>query len=88
MLSPRRAAQIGRIGAHRLHATHDPTKTTANAWAAFLARFEREVDPENTLAPDERHRRALHARRAYFARLALVSARARRARAVCEEAVA
>jgi hypothetical protein len=35
-----------------------------------LARFEAEVDPESTLAPEERARRAAYARKAYFAKLA------------------
>ena len=70
----------GRIGAYRLHATHDPRETTASARAAFLERFEREVDPDGTLAPAERQRRAEAARRAHFARLALASAKARRGR--------
>lgn len=47
---------------------------------AFDARFEREVDPDGTLSPQERARRAAHARKAYFARLALKSAQARRKR--------
>ncbi len=70
----------GRIGAYRLHACHDPRETTAAARQAFLARFETEVDPAGVLPPAERQRRALSARRAYFARLALKSARARRRR--------
>ena len=68
----------GRIGAHCLHARHDPRETTARARAAFLGRFEREADPDGTLAPTERARRAHHLRKAYFARLALRSAQARR----------
>jgi hypothetical protein len=68
----------GRIGAHQLHATHDPRETTRNARAAFLDRFEREVDPDGVLEPRERTRRAGHARKAYFTRLALKSAQARR----------
>ena len=43
-----------------------------------MARFEREVDPEGTLNPQERQRRAEHKRKAYFQRLALRSARSRR----------
>ncbi|MBI4498201.1 MAG: hypothetical protein HY689_09910 [Chloroflexi bacterium] len=69
------------MGAHRLHATHDPRETTRNARAAFLEKFEREVDPNGVLPPEERQRRAAHARKAYFAKLALASARARRERA-------
>ena len=43
---PREMALRGRIGAYRLHATHDPKETTKAAREAFMARFEREVDPE------------------------------------------
>ena len=77
MLDPERAALLGRIGAYRLHATHDPRETTARARATFLERFEREVDPDGTLPEHERRRRAEYARKAHFARLALASARAR-----------
>lgn len=69
----RLASQRGRIGAYRLHATHDPRETTRNARAAFLSRFEPE-DPEGTLEPAERDRRSLAARKAYFAQLAYRSA--------------
>jgi len=58
--------------------TSDPSKRTAPAREAFLARFEREVDPEGILTDVERARRAEHARKAHFARLALKSAQARR----------
>ncbi len=70
----------GRIGAYRLHATHDPRETSAAGRAAFLASFERLVDPDGALPPAERARRAAHARSAHFARLAYLSARARRTR--------
>jgi hypothetical protein len=69
-----------RLAAYALHAQHDPRETTANGRAAFLARFDREVDPNGLLEPDERRRRAEQARRAYFTRLALASAKARRAK--------
>jgi hypothetical protein len=45
-----------------------------------MARFEREADPDGVLDPTERARRAAHLRRAYFARLALASSRARAAK--------
>jgi hypothetical protein len=48
----------GRIGAHRLHATHDPRETTKAARLAFWSSFEREVDPDGLLEPEERARRA------------------------------
>lgn len=76
MVSAQRSLQ-GRIGGLRLAATHDPREYTANARAAFLARFEAEVDPDGILSPDERTRRATAARKAYFARLAYHSAVAR-----------
>ncbi len=66
-----------RIAAYTLHAQRDPRQTTAAARAAFLDRFERDVDPQLQLAPDERRRRAEAARKAYMSRLALASARAR-----------
>ncbi len=75
---PREMALRGRIGAAVTHSRHDPKETTAKARATFLARFEREVDPDGTLPESERIRRAEHAKSAYFARLSLASSRARR----------
>jgi hypothetical protein len=72
-LSPDEAAFRGRIGAYRLHTTHDPRETTAKARETFLSRFEREVDPDGELPKAERQRRAEATRRAYFARLAYQS---------------
>lgn len=80
-LTPWEAALRGRIGAYALHARHDTRETTRNARVAFLARFLDEVDPDRTLPEPERLRRAEAARKAYFARLALKSARTRAARA-------
>jgi hypothetical protein len=50
-----------------------------------MDRFERQVDPDGTLKPEERARRAGHARKAYFTRLALRSAQARRQAATPHE---
>ena len=78
MPDPYRQA-IGRLGAHKSWAnTADPSARTAPARRAFEQRFEDEVDPDRTLPDAERARRAEHARKAYFAALALKSARARR----------
>lgn len=75
--SERRLA--AQIAAHESWAhTSDRSARTAPARAALLARFEAQVDPDGALPPDERARRAEHARKAYFQRLALKSARARR----------
>jgi hypothetical protein len=61
---------------------HEPDRTgaTSAARAAFDRRFLDQVDPDRKLSPAERERRAANARRAYFRRLALQSARARRLR--------
>lgn len=73
---------IGQIGAHQSWAnTIDRAARTAPGRKAALERFERQVDPDGTLSPAERARRAEHARKAYFTRLALKSAQARRRRA-------
>jgi hypothetical protein len=67
-----------RMAAHALHArVEDPAAHTAPAREVFLSRFEREVDPEGVLEPQDRARRAEHARKAYFTRLALASSKAR-----------
>ncbi|MGH3968892.1 MAG: hypothetical protein ACRET2_07960 [Steroidobacteraceae bacterium] len=46
----------------------------------MLDKFEQQVDPDGELSPAERAKRAANARKAYFARLALKSAQARRRR--------
>ena len=77
---PRDMALRGRIGAFRLHATHDPRATSAKARATFRSSFERLVDPDGRLSPGERARRADAARRAHYARIARLSALRRRRR--------
>ena len=78
--SPAERSLRARLAAYAMHAKHDTRRTSANGRAAFLARFEREVDPDGHLDPQERARRAEQARRAYFARLSLAAAKARRAK--------
>jgi hypothetical protein len=68
---------VARMGAHALHAKYDSRDLTAPARSEFLSGFERGVDPEGVLSPEERARRAAHARKAYFMGLALKSAKAR-----------
>lgn len=70
----------GRLGAYATNSRHDTKKLTAPARAAFLDRFERIVDPKGELPVAERFRRAELAKKAYFTRLAMRSARARRTR--------
>lgn len=80
-LTPSERTMRARIAAHTKHALHDPRESTAAARAGFDARFLREADPDGTLSLEERQRRAAHLRAAYFQRLALKSAQARRKRA-------
>ena len=74
-----RRSLSARIAAHtRWAKTADRTAATAPARAALEAKFEREVDPDGVLTPAERARRCEHAKAAYYIRLAMLSARARR----------
>jgi hypothetical protein len=52
--SPAERSLRARVAAHMMHARYDARVTTANGRAAFLARFEREVDPDGRLDPEER----------------------------------
>jgi hypothetical protein len=71
----------GSIGAHvQWSQETDRTARTAGARAAFLERFERQVDPEGKLPADVRAKMAENAKKAYFLRLALKSSRARAAK--------
>jgi hypothetical protein len=79
-LSPTERVLRARAAAHAKHAKHDAKAAMDKARAAFLARFERLADPEGRLPAAERQRRAQQLRRAYFARLALASVKARRVR--------
>jgi hypothetical protein len=84
--SPAERSLRARLAAYAMHAQRDSRQTSAPGRAAFLARFEREVDPDGTLDPAERQRRAAQARSAYFTRLSLAAAKARRAqRAQCSQ---
>jgi hypothetical protein len=74
-LTPEQRSLRARIAAHALH-SQGGTSTGA-ATAAFLDRFARQVDPAGILSPEERGRRAVHARKAYMQSLALKASRAR-----------
>ena len=63
-----------RQAAYALHAGIDSKAHTEPARAAFLNRFEAEVDPEGSLPEAERLRRAECAKKAHFTRLAYRSA--------------
>ena len=68
-MTPMERSIRGRIAAFALHAQGGTN--TGPARAAFLAKFEQEVDPEGLLPEGERYRRAEAAKRAYFAKLSL-----------------
>lgn len=78
-MSPQERTLRARVAAFSLHAQGGTN--TGPARAAFLSRFESEVDPQSTLPLPERARRAEYARRAHFLRMALKSAKSRRQRA-------
>lgn len=75
---------IARIAASERWAVEpDRRAATAAARAASpvsITYFEKQVDPDGVLTASERQRRAESARKAHYARLALASAKARRAR--------
>jgi hypothetical protein len=78
-LTPSERTLRARIAAHELHAKgRTNTKAATEASPARATYFERQVDPNGTLSPRERARRAEHLRQAHFTRLALLSAKARR----------
>lgn len=73
----------GRKGAHAMHSRHDSRAVSQPARDASPGSdryWEEQVDPEGLLDPKERTRRASHAKKSYFAGLALASAKVRRAR--------
>lgn len=63
------AARRGRIGGLVAVARHGGAALTLKARRAWWERFEREVDPDLQLAPEDRHQRAYAAMRAYLARI-------------------
>jgi hypothetical protein len=58
--------------------TTDRSARTRPAREAFLKRFEKQVDPDGTLPPEERRQRAEHAKRAYMLQLTKRSVAARK----------
>jgi hypothetical protein len=77
-LTPAQRSLRAKIAAHVSWAnTSDRAARTSAARKAASDRFERQVDPDGALPSDERALRAANARKAHFARMALLSARAR-----------
>jgi hypothetical protein len=81
-LTPEQRRLRAQVAAHALWGrTTDPAAHTAPGRAAFLDRFEKQADPDGTLAPEVRARLATHLRKQHFKTLALKSSRARAAKA-------
>jgi len=77
-MTPEQRTLRARLAAHSKWAqTPNRTAATAAARAATAGRWERQVDPEGLLDPQERARLADSAKKAYFVRLALKSSVAR-----------
>lgn len=70
----------GRMGGYMAWAMNDPETMVGPAHRGFMARFERLVDPDGRLDPQERAVRADRAMKAYMVGLAQKSAAARRKR--------
>jgi hypothetical protein len=68
------------IAALTRHARGNTREAVAPARAGFLAKFERDVDPDGTMDPAERAVRAERLLKAHMIRLAARSAEARRAK--------
>ena len=73
-MTPEQRSTKARAAAYARWAKEDdPSRATQAARDAFLERFEKQVDPEGRLTPQERSRRARAARQSYFQGLALKS---------------
>jgi hypothetical protein len=70
------ACPVAGVRSPRCHTSRGSAGWSINQ--TLKAKFEREVDPEGKLSPQERAKRAEYARRAHMQRLALKSAKARR----------
>lgn len=79
-----RAALYGRKGGYIRIATADRQKLAQSGQEGLIARFERQVDPDGLLSPEERRTRALFLREAHMANMSarrILKQRARKAAA-------
>lgn len=70
--------QRSKLGGLAYHARHGSQGLALAGQKGLMARFEREVDPDGSLAPEERQRRALAARRAHFTRIGIKGGKVKR----------
>jgi len=89
-LSPAEISLRAQLAVHSSWAntTDGKARTEPGLKAANVTRFEKLVDPDGVLAPEERARRVEHARKAHIARMAMASAKARRIRAQVRQQLA
>ena len=80
MATPEERRLAARIGGLARHLYGDSDVIAARARRGLEEKFRREVDPDGLLTPRELERKVKIARRLYFTRLALRSAKVRRAR--------
>jgi hypothetical protein len=77
-LTPSQRQTRSRHGSHKSWAnTVDRTARTAPGRAGLLRKFEDQVDPDRTLTPEDRAKRAESARKAYYTRLSMLAVKAR-----------
>jgi len=69
-LTPEQRSLRARMGAYAVLSRYDAKEITKPARDAFMARFEKQVDPEGTLPEAERARRAEAAKQLHFQQLA------------------
>lgn len=78
MATPGQRSLNASIAAHtRWSRVADRTAATEPGRRGLEARFEREVDPDGVLSPEERAKRARNAKAAHFRRMNRASAAAR-----------
>jgi hypothetical protein len=77
-LTPAQRSMRASLASHtRWAGVSDRTEAMRPVLDGMLAKFAREVDPDGTLDPGERLKRAESAKKAYYKRLQLMSSRAR-----------
>ena len=77
-MTPEERSLRARMGGYAVAAKYDTREVTRPGREAFMAGFEREVDPDGVLPEAERARRAEAAKSLHFRRLVWRSAKVRR----------
>jgi hypothetical protein len=77
-LTPEQRSLRARLAVLARWSNEDPSEQMKIARSKFDERFYHQVDPDSLLPPEERERRAMAARKAYFTALAYKRSRARK----------